>query len=348
MLKRVILGMNIMLITCTLLSYASPYIDPSSIAITSLLGLIFPYLFILNLVFIVFWLFVKWQYSLYSIAILFLGLPIIFKFFGTASSANDIVASDNYKFVTYNMQSSLFSRTGNRETAKVLDKKLVGFMQQIKHIDVFCGQELSTHSKNTVQRAYNLIHKHSYKDRATAIYSRYPIVNAGQVDFGTKTNSCVWADIDFPEETVRVYCVHLQSNNITIDTEKVIEKGDFQSSGTWKNVGSIFKKYARSSIIRSKQVQKIIEHKSKSPHKVIVSGDFNDTPQSYVYSFLAKGMKDTFIEKGSGLGTSYGGAIPGLRIDYILADPEIKILKHKILKEKYSDHYPIIAILGLD
>jgi endonuclease/exonuclease/phosphatase family metal-dependent hydrolase len=70
--------------------------------------------------------------------------------------------------------------------------------------------------------------------------------------------------------------------------------------------------------MRARQAEILREHIAASPHPVIVCGDFNDTPLSYSYRLMSKGLKDSFMEKGWGLGTTYAGALPALRIDYIL------------------------------
>ena len=86
----------------------------------------------------------------------------------------------------------------------------------------------------------------------------------------------------------------------------------------------------------------------KSPYPVLVVGDFNDTPQSYTYAQIADNLQDAFAKKGFGLGITYGGIVPALRIDYILASPSLPILSHRIFKKEYSDHYPIVAELGIE
>ncbi|MEM8906288.1 MAG: endonuclease/exonuclease/phosphatase family protein, partial [Bacteroidota bacterium] len=92
---------------------------------------------------------------------------------------------------------------------------------------------------------------------------------------------------------------------------------------------------------RAQQAHLVAEHVRNSPYPVMICGDFNETPLSYVYRILSAPLQDAFKQKGSGLGTTYAGKIPALRIDYILADRRLKILDHQILYKSYSDHYPV-------
>ena len=80
-----------------------------------------------------------------------------------------------------------------------------------------------------------------------------------------------------------------------------------------------------------------------SPYPVIVAGDFNDTPVSYTYRVMRRGLNDAFVEAGYGAGFTYSGKYPPNRIDYILYSDGIDCIDFDIVKVRYSDHYPVIA-----
>ena len=113
-----------------------------------------------------------------------------------------------------------------------------------------------------------------------------------------------------------------------------------------KNVLSIGKRLKNSFSKRAVQVEAIKIHINKSPYPVILCGDFNDTPNSYAYHKLSNGLKDAFVEQGVGLGRSYNGNFPSLRIDYILYSPELNIHSFNTKNVKLSDHFPILAGFG--
>ena len=81
----------------------------------------------------------------------------------------------------------------------------------------------------------------------------------------------------------------------------------------------------------------------KSPYPNIVCGDFNDVPNSYAYSIIGKGMKNAFVEKGNGLGRTFTGISPTLRIDNIFVDKRWGVQQFIRVQKKLSDHYPIIT-----
>ena len=94
------------------------------------------------------------------------------------------------------------------------------------------------------------------------------------------------------------------------------------------------------------QIEDIIAHKTNSPYTVLVSGDFNNTPFSYVYGEMKKDMKDAYLERGNGLGTTFLFDSFPMRIDYIFASEAFEILSFETIKKTFSDHYPIIAKVG--
>jgi endonuclease/exonuclease/phosphatase family metal-dependent hydrolase len=99
---------------------------------------------------------------------------------------------------------------------------------------------------------------------------------------------------------------------------------------------------------RAEQAIVVKEHINSSPYPVIVCGDFNDTPISYSYRKIRKGLKDAFVESGSGAGFTYKGKYPPNRIDYILFDDRLSSSGYISDRVKYSDHYPITAYFRIN
>jgi len=142
---------------------------------------------------------------------------------------------------------------------------------------------------------------------------------------------------------VRVYSAHLQSNKISSDAKRILEEAEQNQSVNMLDIRSVLSKYKRYVVKRAYQARMINEHINKSPYPIILTGDFNDPPVSYTHRVLSKGRKDAFVEAGNGLGISYAGRIPMLRIDNIIVSDEFEVLDHNTIKKKYSDHFPIKA-----
>lgn len=330
-----------------LFSYLSPYINPSKSYFFSFFGLAYPFLLILNVIFVLFWLFNKSKkgYALISILAILLGYNHASSFINFGSVSNN----ENYTtLASFNLQKLKSIRNTNGTFNDELKRQFLNFLEGENKYKLLCTQETSSAGYDLIKKECNYKYDHRAIQQGIAIFSAYPIINKGEIDLKSDhASSAIWTDIEINDKVVRVYNLHLRSNKISKSTEVMLEDADLQSSKTWNSIRGILANYKNSTIHRSTQAKRIQEHISKSPYPVIICGDFNDTPLSYVYKMLAKDKKDSFKESGSGIGTTYAGVIPALRIDYILADERLDVVDHRILKENYSDHYPISAKIVL-
>lgn len=222
--------------------------------------------------------------------------------------------------------------------------------KKIGKIEIFCIQEFWAFDKTVekIKSLFNLPHFEKHTRRGTAIFSKYPIIRKGDIEFKKTGNSCLWVDIQIDKEIVRVYSLHLESSKISGDAAVLKEDANLRDKKTWQGIKDILKKYRRSTNKRVNQMSVVKQHISDTPHSVIVCGDFNDTPVSYVYKKMSEGLCDNFKEAGRGWGATYNGSIPMLRIDYIFTEFEnFKVYEHGILREGYSDHYPVYSQLKL-
>ena len=178
-----------------------------------------------------------------------------------------------------------------------------------------------------------------------ATCTRFPIINKGKIKFqGSKGNICIYSDIQIGDNIVRVYNVHFESYHLPEDRLDRMADDLQENPKYWLNV---FRLMARSYERRGRQVDIVRASMDSCPHPVIVCGDFNELVTSYVYRQMSRGMKDAFLESGFGLGVTYAGRIPLLRIDYILHSPQLRSSSFKVSKVKLSDHYPISSVIKL-
>jgi len=85
---------------------------------------------------------------------------------------------------------------------------------------------------------------------------------------------------------------------------------------------------------------------NKSP--LIIMGDFNMTVESSIYREYFGKFKNTFNEKGFGLGHTKFTKRHGVRIDHILVDEHFTTANAWVDEDVGSDHRPIYADLLLD
>ena len=252
--------------------------------------------------------------------------------------------------VSYNSRSltNLFPRKKDNTTEQKAFKKRLD--KKIGQLEILCLQEFWAYQK-TVQKIKTLLdlpYFEKYDGKGTAIFSKYPIVKKGKIKFDQTGNSCLWVDIEIDKSIVRVYSIHFESSKISGDAAVLKEDANLRDKKTWQGIRGILAKYSRSTNTRVDQMLRVKEHISNTDHPVIVCGDFNDTPVSYVYEQMSKDLSDNFKEAGRGWGATYNGSIPMLRIDYIFTESDnFTLYEHGILDEDYSDHYPVYSQLKL-
>jgi endonuclease/exonuclease/phosphatase family metal-dependent hydrolase len=142
--------------------------------------------------------------------------------------------------------------------------------------------------------------------------------------------------------------MHLESYRFNAQDYESIEKIRKQEdTGLVAAKGIIFK-MRDAYIRRSRQANIVADFIRTSPHPVIVCGDFNDTPASYTYFTVKGNLQDAFLKKGSGIGRTFSGISPTLRIDYIFADKAFAVKGFRTIHSGLSDHYPVITNLRLN
>lgn len=154
-----------------------------------------------------------------------------------------------------------------------------------------------------------------------------------------------YVDIVKGPDTFRVFNIHLQSLRFSRSNLKYIDQPLVEDKDALKESKSIISKFKTGFVKRKVQAERIREEMDKSPYPVIVCGDFNDVPNSYAYHTIGNGMKNAFAEKGGGLGRTFSGIAPTLRIDNIFVDSKFDVEQYERVKKKLSDHFPIITDL---
>jgi len=174
------------------------------------------------------------------------------------------------------------------------------------------------------------------------ILTKYPIIERGEVVYSDVSSLTIYTDILIDQDTFRIYNSHLQSFNLGHLERTLFEEilNDEEKMNTIKGLWVTLKK---GFVKRALQAQILKEHINASKYPVIVAGDFNDTPVSYTYNSIRKGLNDSFVNSGHGAGFTYRGNYPPNRIDYILYDKKIAGSRFETVKVRYSDHYPITA-----
>ncbi len=322
--------LNSVFATVLLLSYVLPFISPKSIPSVAILSLFVPVLIIINVFFFVYWLIKLKKHFFLSGIILAIGWLFSSPFY--KFSQKKILLNDDVKIMSYNVRLfNLYKWNKDEQTAQ----KMFDFITN-KNPDILVLQEFYNSPSIRFLYPHKYIKLKSKTNKfGLAIFSKFPIINQGSLDFKQSANNAIFVDILKNKDTIRVYNIHLQSLKINPNKENF---GEETSEKLFKRLSTTFKKQAT-------QIEQFLAHEQKWKGKKIVCGDLNNTAYSWVYNQISKGKKDAFVKAGKGFGKSFNYPFP-MRIDFILTDQSININQFKTYPVKYSDHFPIFARLN--
>ncbi|MCB0631231.1 MAG: endonuclease/exonuclease/phosphatase family protein [Saprospiraceae bacterium] len=351
-LQRIFRWSNVILIFLTLFSYLSPYIHPGGFWPFSVMGLFYPVLLVLLLLSACIWLIQQKYYALLTLGCILLGWGHFTSFIGLHLGKDHSPGGENeIKVMSYNVfQFRTLAEDGKAH--RWPEEDLLSFYQKYQP-DIWCIQEFPSIPKRSDHIAKLLTTqtplKYTFREsgKGVALFSRYPLKGI-RIHYFNKRNSAngyLIADVEIKDQTYRVFGIHLQSNTVSQIADDVAANGHFQEKETWVQIKGMIGRYRRTAAMRSDQALEIKKLLDESPYPIILCGDFNDVPLSHAYHILSKDLIDGFQKKGKGIGTTFRGSLPALRIDYILSSPALEPLSYRVLPTDRSDHYPVLSIL---
>lgn len=180
-----------------------------------------------------------------------------------------------------------------------------------------------------------------FADSQYVIASRFALraCTPRRIDAGAQSLHYVRCTVDVRGIALDLVAVHLESPR---DGLNAARHEGLEGTLEWR----------RNHEDRLAQARALARDLSAGTRPLIVAGDLN-APQSsaVVGSLLALDLRDAFASAGRGWGYSYGQALRPrfsfLRIDHILASPDIGITDSFVGGGQASDHRPVIADLVL-
>lgn len=359
-----ILLLNVLFVLLMLSAYLSVYINPVHFPLLAFAGLAYPIILLVNILFIICWIFLRIKFALLSLAFILLGWNHIGRLIQLKQKQEIGITGKSVKILSYNIQNFFRLNISNTRYIKNFENqsKITKFIEAQK-ADIICLQEV-LYDRGDVQKfmaefgsknkTSNYYYRNYYKTRnpkleGLVIFTKYPVINKGYLEHDKKT-ICIFNDLLIAQDTIRLYNIHLASIHFRREEYDFI--GDLTNQQDQevikKNSLQVLSKLRTAFIKRGHQVNIIKNHLHDSPYPVIVCGDFNDTPSSYTYRALSSGLTDAFVEGGKGMGVTYAGeSFPSFRIDYILYDKVFESYHYSRNRITLSDHYPISCTLAI-
>ena len=332
------------------MSWLCCLVSPVNAPVLQFFGIAFWPIFAFNVIVLVLLAIVRSKKAFLSLLALLVSLPGLFKSYSFGKTSEE----DGIKVMSYNVH--IFQDIANKINAESFVQDIVDMVRS-ESPDVLCLQEFSSYisQKSRVycmkKFAAEVGFEHIYYNDENnnlgrnVIFSNYPLkVLSSNLSSNSNNVNGIMVEVDAGDKgRFAIADVHLLSFKIT---DKEIEEllADNGDSDVTRQKGmSLFNKMTYAFQQRAENVADMLSSMPKTDVPVIVCGDFNDTPVSYVCQTMTKaGFYDAFIKAGHGIGATYLGKLPGFRIDYIWINKSVKALKFSKIDFKGSDHYPIM------
>ena len=328
----------------TLIGLFGGDVNPAGNTARAMLVYALPILIIANVIIIIYWLVQrKFHWAIMPLIALLSCIPYSGTLFQFGSLDENADTKPGFKIATYNV--ALFGR----ETTGFMAMDILAEMKKQK-VDIVCFQEYSDHSgdKKNSDSYKEYFPYMAMGEHDMVIYSRYPITNSKNLNFEMTNNSAMWAEIKINGNVCRVYNVHLETtglNRTMYKAAKLQNQGvDVESNALMK---AIYGNYTIGMMARAGQANVLAMDMRECEAPIIVCGDFNDVPYSYVYNTMLGDKIDGFKECGSGFMYTFRGN-KKVRIDYIFHDKGMTGISYYKKELSYSDHYPVFMRIASD
>ncbi len=360
LLKFVLFVTSLLVSISLVLGNLSPYVSPQDFWPLAFFGLAFPFVFIINFIFLLYWVILKHKKNIALPLIAFLlsliNIPSFIQINAKDTAENPSLRKLNVvSFNTHYMGAYDYNGGDSGYFFKILDKI---------NPDVICLQEFANLGGNYEKPMFKRFFE-QYKNFANVnadalsntfptgfgvcVFSKYPVINKGFLELENQnSNLTVFADILFGNDTIRIINTHLKSIVFDKEDYKTFEEiKEVEDGPDSYKVRRIISKLKYAFQYRAKQADKIRERLLVSPHKVVLCGDFNDSPTSFSYHTIRGKMKDAFNQSGRGMSRTYIGKMPSFRIDYILHNPSWNSYNYKTNTLNFSDHKMISCTIEI-
>jgi len=350
---------NILIIFFYLLVCLVPFLSSGNFWFIAMLGIAFPFIFFLVLLFFIFWLIRRSRWAFVPAVALLLSWQQIAATFAFRLDNDDeqilnVKPDETIRVLSWNV--SRWDEANREARGGQSFRNLMMDWVERAQADIICFQEFfecydPRFSGQNIPVIQEMGYPYHYFFPSSSmgggryqfglcIFSKFPIKDSAQYMNGAGAHSEGFQYIDFRvnQQVFRLFNTHLESIGLS--------RHDYEGFGTFETSINVFRKIKNSYERRNQQAIALRNYIDASPYPVIVCGDVDDVPNSFAYFKVRGGLKDSFLEAGSGLGRTYQFISPTLRIDHIFTHRIFTTCQYSVQKTAYSDHFPLLADLA--
>lgn len=352
---------NLGIIVLYLIVCFTPFVNTGKYWFFALPGLIFPFLFAALAGFIILWLLLRSRWLWVSLVVLLIGFRQIFAVFGFHFPQQFVEQKQANTLRILHWNTKSWDDFLDNDPGEGYLPQMMQLLQN-SDADILCFEEYADiENMKSPESVTSTITRMGYpyhvfaatlpndepNQRGVIIFSKYPILQSDSFNYGkdAMAEHLIYADVRKDNKTFRVFTTHLQSVRFQYSDYQSLAKLKRARDPGYHKSRNIIAKLKAGYQYRYHQAQVVKQKIAESPYPVIITGDFNDIPNSNTYFTIKGDLQDAFLKKGFFIGRTFRYISPTLRIDYILADKTFKVDQFRTIHVPFSDHYPIEADL---
>lgn len=340
--------------TTALLMVAVAYSDrlhPADYPTLACAGMVFPFFLVANLIMLMLWFMISWRRSwipLLGFVVAFPAIRIYLPLHLKSEPPQGCIKVLSYNVCGYTLQ----------DVDETPQKTIFEYLRK-QNADIVCLQEDMTQE---YPNAVDYSGLYPYNDtvhvsnprlpliNCVGVHSRYPILRKEPIRTDSKANGSAAFYLLIENDTILLINNHLESTHLEAsDRQRYhdILNGTMNREDAQAETRMLLGKLSVAMVQRAQQAEAVHHYvESHKRYPVILCGDFNDSPISYVRRTLAGGLTDCYVETGRGLGISYNQKGFYFRIDQLMCSSHFQPYNCYVdNKISASDHYPIIGWL---
>ncbi|MBQ9236342.1 MAG: endonuclease/exonuclease/phosphatase family protein [Prevotella sp.] len=333
------------------------WLSPNTYGWLSIMGYAFPFFILATIAFLLVWVVTKKRFLLISIV----GLLVAYQPVTLYCPLNSTTAAADMPDSLITVLSYNSSNWGNLTTSpdkvSTPEEKVNMIAEMVKQTgaDILVMQEspLNDHTKSitSMYQYADTLNSKEEKGIVITLISRYPIIRKENLNIESKGNACgaFWIDVNGKE--VIVINTHLEVMHFSMAERSqlsTIVHGNQKDRDSIRTTShTLIGKIYNSTKIRARQAERIAEFiKQHADTPIILAGDFNDIPNSYVHHTIADALTDCYATTAFGPGYTFKHFGIRVRIDNIMCSPHFTPYNCHVVKDiTVSDHQPVTVKL---
>lgn len=225
-----------------------------------------------------------------------------------------------------------------------------------KDPDVACLQEVMTRNEDDIRLIRETVEKRGYHisyfqltGNRLAVISRWPAARIEGICRSSGNGAAAFYLPRGRKDTLVVVNVHLESMHLS-PTERTNYSSlvhNPEDAYAQREKLSFVSKIAKASHERAHQADTLAQFLDRhAGERILLMGDFNDTPISYAHHAVCSRLTDVFRATGNGIGRSFNKDAMFVRIDHLFCSDHWKPFAAMVDDAaKHSDHYPLSVYL---